>query len=68
MKILGRGAYTKHEFKRSFPKTGRYKALETILERWRFFTAVGQFLLLGKSRTALEILLKRKLCLRIRLM
>jgi len=40
----------------TFKKQGGVKLLKQYWRGGAFFTAVGEFLLLGKSRTALEIL------------
>lgn len=42
--------------KATFEKMGGMKLIKQYWESGAFFTAVGEFLLLGKSRTALEIL------------
>ena len=44
------------ETKAIFEKQGGMKLLKQYWRNGVFFTAVGEFILLGKSRTALEIL------------
>ncbi len=44
------------DLKATFEKQGGFKLIKQYWQSGAFFTAVGEFLLLGKNRTALEIL------------